>query len=399
MKVFTCTPVPFEGDDRFFTRESGCFSRGLSSLGVESLPIMPEPAWKTDSNNLLRVPYSRLEDPEFWRSLRLDGLILYSWAAPKYLPIARATRAAGIPFLVNVDFCGLVSRVANPYLWWRDLLPYQLRKTRSLVDAARFSKQFLEGLGFGASTRKRLQTYTQATAICAVSPMAALWLKNETSRLRRPDLTSKIQYLPHPQMDIFSYDGAPKEKVVLSVGRWEMEDWTQKHPANLLHALDMFLEKYPDWRALIVGTGATKLISRLGTAKYHNIKRIEFIDFIKTEKLMPLLNKASICCWASRSEGQIGAGAQALCCGCSVVAGNSGTLSCFYHYASRESGRLATDMTASGLAEALMLEAQAWDSKQRDPARISRIWKDEFHSSMVAKRALHMLNLSVPSMS
>jgi glycosyltransferase involved in cell wall biosynthesis len=126
-------------------------------------------------------------------------------------------------------------------------------------------------------------------------------------------------------------------------------------------------------------------------------ERLQFIDFLQPADLVPFYNQASIACWSSRSEGQIGTGAQALCCGCSVVAGNAGMLSCFHHYATRESGRLAIDMTAEALAEALMLEADAWDQGQRDPRRISEIWCDEFHSHKVAARGLEMLGLSVPT--
>jgi glycosyltransferase involved in cell wall biosynthesis len=194
-------------------------------------------------------------------------------------------------------------------------------------------------------------------------------------------------------MQCFTYSGAHKEKLVLSVARWEREDWVQKNPAVLLDALDSFLAVHPNWRACVVGTGASRLVAALRRAHLVSLNRCEFIDFLQPEELVPIYNRASIACWSSRSEGQIGTGAQALCCGCSVVAGNSGTLSCFHHYVSRESGRLALGMDANSLAEALQLEAQAWDKGPRDPARISRIWCEEFHDVNVASRALQLLGL------
>ena len=396
MRVFTCTPVAFSGDSWFFTRESGLFSRGLSDLGVESISIMPEPAAKDDEKSLLRVPYRQLESAGFWRSLNLDGLILYSWAAPRYLPIAKAVRDAGIPFLVNVDSCGLVSRPANPRRWRRDLLPYLLRKASTPMEAARFVSQIVDNLGFHRVARGRLSTCEASTVVCAPSPMATRWLKREAEHFGRPDLAAKIRYLPHPQLPEFSYHGEQKEKLVLSVARWEKEDWPQKNPAVLIEALGIFLAKYPDWRACIVGRGAAGLRARLKIATPAP-DCLQFVDFLPPADLVPYYNRARIACWSSRSEGQIGTGAQALCCGCSVVAGNAGTLSCFHHYANRKSGRLAIDMTADALAEALMLEADAWSQKQRDPQRISRIWSDEFHSNKVAARGLDMLGLPVPS--
>jgi glycosyltransferase involved in cell wall biosynthesis len=396
LRVYTCTPVCFQGNHWFFTRESGLFSRGLSSLGVDSLSVMPGPAKEDDEACLLRVTYQQLESKDFWRSLELDGLILYSWAAPRYLPIARAVRDAGIPFLVNIDHCGLLSRPANPRLWKRDLLPYLYQKATSPMEAARLVSQVVDNLGIYRVARARLATYDAATVVCGVSPMATRWMKQEAEHLGRPDLATKIHYLPHPQLSDFSYCGEPKQKLVLSVARWEKEDWPQKNPAILIKALDVFLAKYPDWRACIIGRGADKLLSRL-TIATSATDRLQFVDFLQPSDLVPYYNRASIACWSSRSEGQIGTGAQALCCGCSVVAGNAGTLSCFHHYVSRESGRLAIEMTADALAEALMLEADAWSHGQRDPKRISDIWTEEFHSNKVAARGLEMLGLPVPT--
>jgi glycosyltransferase involved in cell wall biosynthesis len=396
MKVYTCTPVAFRGNAWFFTRESGLFSRGLCKLGVDSLSVMPKPAMNDDEPGLLRVHYDQLESADFWRSLNLDGLILYSWAAPRYFPIAKAVRAAGIPLLVNVDSCGLVSRPANPRLWRRDLLPYLGRKATTPMELARLVSQAADNWGFHRVARRRLATYEAATVVCGVSPMAARWLRREAEHVGRSDLAAKIHYLPHPQLPDFTYRGEPKEKLVLSVARWEKEDWPQKDPATLIEALNMFLVKCPDWRACIIGRGANSLLSNLRIASVAT-DRLQFIDFLQPADLIPYYSRASIACWSSRSEGQIGTGAQALCCGCSVVAGNAGTLSCFHHYVSRESGRLAIDMTADALAEALMLEADAWSQGQRDPTRISDIWSNEFHSNKVAARGLEMLGLPVPT--
>jgi glycosyltransferase involved in cell wall biosynthesis len=397
MRVYTCTPVCFQGDAWFFTRESGLFSKGLAALGIDSMSVMPGPAKEDDKENLLRVPYEQLESSDFWRGLELDGLILYSWAAPRYLPIARAVRNAGIPFLVNVDSCGLVSRQANPHLWWRDLLPYLWKRATSPLEALRVMSQVIDNLGIHRVAKGRLETYEEAAVVCGVSPLATQWLRREAARFSRSHLLPKIRYLPHPQMRCFTYNGAHKENLVLSVARWEKEDWAQKNPAVLLDALNGFLAVHPNWRACVVGRGASRLVAALRRTHLVNLNRCQFIDFLQPEELVPIYNRASIACWSSRSEGQIGTGAQALCCGCSVVAGNSGTLSCFHHYISRESGRLALAMDADSLCEALMLEADAWEAGQRDPERISRIWCEEFHSTKVAERAIRLLELPMPN--
>jgi hypothetical protein len=75
------------------------------------------------------------------------------------------------------------------------------------------------------------------------------------------------------------------------------------------------------------------------------------------------------------------------------VSPSSAQNSCFRHYVSRESGRLATRNTPDALSTELVLEADAWESGQRDPERISRIWCKEFHAPEVAMRAIQYLGL------
>jgi len=397
MRINTCTPISFEGNTRFFTRDSGAFSRALNGIGVKSIAMMPEPRKADDERCLMRVPYRELESPEFWRGLNLDGLVLYSWAARKYIPIAKAVHNAGIPFLVSLDNSGLVSKLANPRLWKRDSLRYHFHPTASLREAAYFLWYLLENSGIHLTARARLKTYEYATRACAVTPLAVQWLKAEALYFGRYELAEKICYLPHPQQQLFTYTGTPKERLVVSVGRWEESDGNVKSPVDLIKAFDVFLSTARHWRACVIGSGSSTLLSRLKLKGLKAVDRIDTIEFLKPSELRRWLNVASIACWASKSEGQIGSGAQALCCGCSVVAGNAGTLSCFHHYVSRESGRLALSMDAESLAEALILEAQAWDSGQRDPERISRIWSGEFHGQNVAKAAIRYLNLSQQS--
>ena len=125
----------------------------------------------------------------------------------------------------------------------------------------------MDNLGIYRVAGARLATYAAATVVCGVSPMATRWLQQEAVRLGRPDLAPKIRYLPHPQLPNFAYHGDLKQRLVLSVARWESEDWPQKNPSVLIKALQAFLAKYPDWRACIVGRGAESLLSRLKIAK------------------------------------------------------------------------------------------------------------------------------------
>lgn len=114
MKWYTCTPVSFKGDHTFFSRDSGAFCKAFQRIGVESRAIMPTPVQENDEPDLIRTEYANLEDPVWWKSLGIDGLILYGWGMGKYLPIARAIHEAGIFLVVYMDSSGLFF----PWQYW-----------------------------------------------------------------------------------------------------------------------------------------------------------------------------------------------------------------------------------------------------------------------------------------
>ena len=79
MKWYTCTPVAFKGDHTFFSRDSGAFCKAFQRIGVESRAIMPTPAQEGDDPDLIRTEYANLKDAAWWKSLGIDGVILYAW--------------------------------------------------------------------------------------------------------------------------------------------------------------------------------------------------------------------------------------------------------------------------------------------------------------------------------
>jgi glycosyltransferase involved in cell wall biosynthesis len=393
MRVFTCTPVCFPGDASFFGRDSGLFAAALLDLGIESRAIMPGPAMANDDPRLIRTDYPNLESTDWWKTLQLDGLVLYSWAAPRYNKVAEAASRAGIRCLVSMDTNGLISPRATPANWYREIWGRMLHEQPTLAGKATdFAKAFAE-IAFRWTSRRRLRHYDAAYAIAVATPHAALWIPNEARRLGREDLASKFIYLPHPQLPIFSYDGRPKQKVVLTAGRWLPEDWNSKNPRPIMQAFERFLSRRPDWKVMVIGRGATDLQRRLNLKIQDCGSRMEFIEHLSQEDLTHHLQTAKIGFWASRWEGQQGTGAQMLCCGGSIVSYHAARTNCFSHYFSRESGRLALRCSAEALADELVLEADSWGRGERDPARISRIWCEEFHAPAVARKALDCLGL------
>jgi glycosyltransferase involved in cell wall biosynthesis len=394
MRIYTCTPVRFKGDLTFFSRDSGLLSVGLEMNGIDSRPVMPGPPMDDDDPRLIRTDYSNLESSDWWRSLKLDGLVFYSWAAPKYNPIAFAIRNAGIPFIVNMDTTGLVSPLANRQDWLREI---HVAAWGTGIGIFHKSTNFLNAIMELISARvakRRIPHYEAATAIGVVTPYAMQWLTKEAAALGRTDLKSKFNYVPHAQMPHFLYDGRPKKKLVISVGRWQPEDWPQKNPRVLLLAYREFLKRNHDWSGLIIGSGAPELPERLGMDVSMLSDRLTFRNQVNTDQLPDIYNDARIGFWTSRWEAQQGTAAQALCCGCTVVGPSSALNNCFRHYISRESGRIPIRDNVNSFVDALIVEAASWENGERDPSRISRIWSDEFHAPAVAARCIDILGLS-----
>ena len=62
-----------------FSRDSGAFCKAFQRIGVESRAIMPTPAQEGDDPDLIRTEYANLKDAAWWKSLGIDGVILYAW--------------------------------------------------------------------------------------------------------------------------------------------------------------------------------------------------------------------------------------------------------------------------------------------------------------------------------
>lgn len=388
VRVFTCTPVDFMGNESFFSRDSGMFCKGLLENGVLSQSIMPGLRRSDDDDLLIRTNHKNLCEESWWKSMNLDAVILYSWAAPRYTPVAKAIKDAGIRLMVCMDTCGVISPHANPRGWYRDLPRRVFTEGKSVHQKLRdLSKYVIESMA-SPIARRRIDHYRCADIVTVPTPEGAQWVQREALSLGDERLASKIRYLPHPQSNAFRYDGTVKQKLVITIARWDVDDWPQKNPSVLLEAYRLFLEDNPEWRGLIVGSGATRLIERLGVA---SIPGLEFQERVDPAEIPKLFNRSSIGFWASNWEGQQGTGAQALCCGCSVVSHRSSLMSCFNHYVSKNSGSLADTNSPKSLANTLKKEARNWESCRRNPQQISQEWRGEFHANSVALKAIEYL--------
>ncbi len=194
MKWYTCTPVSFKGDHTFFSRDSGAFCKAFQRIGVESRAIMPTPAQEGDDPDLIRTEYANLKDAAWWKSLGIDGVILYAWGVGKYLPIARAIHDAGIFLVVYMDSSGLFF----PWQYWLPIAKNMYTKDvfihGKIKGSAFFLLRLLKQHTWNLASRGRRKHLDSGDMVAFPIP-AALQSVAALSKIHRPETVSGSQ--PH----------------------------------------------------------------------------------------------------------------------------------------------------------------------------------------------------------
>jgi len=384
MRIYTCTPVDFKGDESFFARDSGLITRGLQKIGFESKSIMPGPVRTEDSSDLIRVPYSFLESVDWWKSQNIDTLVFYSWGAPKHWKIAKAIHKANIKLLVNLDTGGYFSTIQNPFF----LIKFTFFKTIGefgffkglLLWALRSLRDFL----FPYHEFLRFTHCHQADFLLAVSPLALKRISRFFSLFYQEGLAKRLRFVPHPVSDSALYLGEPKSNMVIAVGRWTSADW-QKNPELHIRVLTGFLEKHPDYRAVIVGPVDTKFEFLARSASESVRSRLILTGRLTNEQTLRLFAEAKISVALTRHESFHIPTGEALCCGCSIVSYPSLMIPSMDYFMQNSDGTMASSENVMSILGALNTEVALWQNGFRDPLQISSFWQKRLHSSQVAK--------------
>lgn len=366
MRIYTCTPVSFAADRGFFIRDTGLICRHLREMGADSRAVMPLPTHAEDEPDgpQLRVPYEQLESADWWRAQRLDGVVLYSWAAPCYTPVARAIHAAGIRLVVHLD-------ATEDF---RPVLPNRRTPLHRLIDTLKELVQM--------PRRRRHLAYADAVTMSAA---VAEKLRQSGTLGRR--IMQKVVTMPCPVSKNKTYDGTPKENLLVAVGRWQ--DAWQKRPEMLMQTLEMFFARPDvpaDARAEIYGTLTDELHRWHAALPAAVQNRVRLCGYVDNDELTTAFRRARICLCTSRFEGTHIVSAEAVCCGCAVVTPpRAGQLTVVQGYTVHDSGTVAAEDTPHALADALAAELTAWREARRDPAAIAAAWQPVLHADRVMR--------------
>lgn len=371
-RIYTCTPVPFAANRGFFIRDTGLLCLNLRALGAECCAVMPEPGQADDlpageSAPYLRVPYEKLESADWWRSQHLDGVILYSWAAPRYTPIARAIHDAGVRLIVHLDAT-------------EDFQAVVPGGDRPLARLKTALKEWVQN-----KRRARHLAYADAVTMSAAAGRVLVQRGTFGNAF-----AEKLQPMPCPVAPQKVYDGTPKRNLIVAVGRWN--DLWQKRPEMLQQTLELLFteaaENLPaDAAAEIYGAVTPELQAWHAALPAALQVRIRLCGYVDNDELTAAYRAARVCLCTSRFEGCHISSAEAVCCGCAVVTPpRPGQLTVVQGYTEAQSGTVAREDTPQALAQAVCDELRAWKEQRRDPAAIAAAWQPVLHADRVLKR-------------
>jgi len=391
MRFYTCTPVAFGGGADFFARDSGLLCRGFQALGIESRAVMPGDRKPEDEEDLIRTDYSNLESAEWWKSQELDGVMLYAWGRPRFRKVAKAIHDAGIFLVLNQDNGGLVSPLAGFGDWFSEqwILAGQGRGPDAVF---RFLKLTAKGLTTGIFLTDPLRAahLKQGNIIACVSPKAADCYRKLCRIYGGTDLADRVMVIPHAVERRFQFSGSPKRRQVACVGRWQ--DIRQKRQWLLIEVIGALVAADEEVSVVIVGIVTEELAGWHRSLDPSSRDRVHLRGPAGREDLAEILRESQMFFSPSAFESFGIAAAEALCSGCSVVAGRSISMASFDWFVSADSGTLAKGDAAVDYLAAIQQELTMWEQAARRPAEISRIWRSRLHADQVAALVLETYN-------
>ena len=384
MRIYTATPMPFfkegEPEDRFFSRDTGLLCRQFSEDGHESKVVMLDGADVQAHPDILRVSLADMECVDFWRGLKLDGVVLYAWMLPCYLKIAQAIRVSGTKLISRCDSTGLYDPrtdiceyLRQEFYGYGSSVLTKNNFQRSLRAVLKTSGRFIN-----RSYQKGVVSFADCCdSILIESTLAQDRMQRFFNLFNRPDLARKVRFVPHA-MDLPSQSGSlKKERLLVAVGRWD--DYIKNGPL-LIRVLIRTLKEHMDYRAVVVGSGSEPL--QLMAKKGGVADRIHFVGRLPHVDVQGWMQKAQIMLVTSRYESFNMAAAEALSQGASVV--GSSHLPSARDFVCKSSGTLTDRYRPGSFIKALRCEIKAWDRGRRDPGQISSSWRAEFNAGAVA---------------
>lgn len=389
-KWLTAMPLAYGENPLFWERDAGLLCLGLRELGRDTrLVLQGEPGELRDAPLIL----GRREDftnPAWWSRWGAAGVVLNSWGAPRFEPVARAIKAAGLRLVVRLDSNGDKSPRLDVRRYYDFLYLYHRERSHPAPRLAAALKTLVYFTVLAAHDGPMCAHLAHADLVTIESPVACERFGELLRRLGRADLINRLRVLPHPVLDAFQPGSGTRQPVILAAGRWESPF---KDAPKLARVLGAVLSAEPSASAQVFGGGDALLRRELARLPDAARARITVSGSVPHLDLVPAMQRAQVMLCTSRTESFHIASAEALCCGCAVV--GPAEIPSMHWFTSEASGTLAADRSDARLAAAVGQELAAWRAGGRDPARISATWRGRFTARAVAGDVLRLLEETV----
>lgn len=321
-----------------------------------------------------------LYNKNFWSKINSDLIIFYSWLSRVYTPLVKIIKTSDKKVLLKADSDG---HIGYP------LLPRQFKTPlfKGLFTKNVF-RQIKWCLHFKSFYSKNIEQIELSDRVTIESPDALSNLNYFLTKWGREDLIQKNYFVPNPVTpDIINCQIKKKENIVVAIGRWE--DEVQKNTKIMVKTLREFLEIKKDFKAIIVGSGKKNIKKFLQGVSKDIQNRLEITGPVEHDKIKNFLLPAKIFFLPSLWESFGIAGAEALCCGCSLV----GTPLEALRYLSMQgfSGTIASSFKKEAILAALIQDSIKWDRDYYFPEKISEFWKEKLNRKSIAKEFIDVI--------
>ena len=381
---FTAVPHVYTGEPVFWNRDAGALCLAFRKLGIDSRFVAYGPGRTSGEEPIELCSPAEMENASWWQQWKLRGVVLTSWAAPRYEPIARAIKQSGAILIMRMDSDGLKSPRQD---FWRFLyFQYYFHRDnqRKLPLFQAVGKTLAFRLFPTLYEKPMLRHFEHADIILIESPLAREALARFFCTVGRSHLVSRLRMVSWPARGEVRFDPASqKQKQIIAVGRWQT---CQKDAPTLLQVLRQALVQQVDYTAFLVGPGEqllAKLMQDLPTSVKNRIRVCGSIPF---EEVQKHYQTSQVILFTSRFEGFPFAASEALLAGCTLV--GPGTIPAFNYICSLNSGSASLSRRPHDLADALMLEIGKWTTGERNPFQLSDFWQRHLSETAVAKAIL-----------
>ncbi len=390
----TCSPINFRGCEIYANRDAGLVGQGLMANGLECKSILLTPSKDGDLPHIIRATRQEMENPQWWAGLVRNGVVFYNSSHPIHAPILLAAKAAGLPVAINVDNTAIFDFHSRPREFWQKSIMHKSHRSA----AARLSIAFAGVLKshyrkFQGRYRRLAAHLAIADVIGAVTPDAADRLRGFLANHGQAEAAARVQLIPHPVHPRFvthgekAHDGAI---TFVTVGRWD--DRAQKRPDLLMQVIDALCARDPRMYFRIFGRLIPEMEQWHSRLEPGSRERVLLHGVVPNAELLEAYQAAHSYLCVSAYESFLIAAAEALCCGCSIVACESPTLPGPKWFASDSRGTLSGNLAAKDLTRASLLEAEAWRQGQRDSHEIAAWAQQNMHATHVAESYATLLS-------